>query len=176
MDSRPLPVETVSFTDRCAHRQIQSLAHLHSHTEGTKTRQAREKGRTSACKNHRCRRKTKTLLCAGPTHQQRGRVCSAFKNCVTTRTCGRPSVHVRFHCTDAIKHFPHAFARCVFELTSHLAGHVTTLYFVECGSICATTTDVVFHAKIFCALHAAVDVSFGHHGARTKNSRRRTVS
>ena len=57
------------------------------------------------------------------------------KNCVTTRTCGRPSVRVRCHCTDAIKHFPHAFARCVFDLTSHLAGHVTTLYLVECGSV-----------------------------------------
>ena len=90
--------------------------------------------------------KTKTPLCAGPTHQQRERIYSALKTCspqnrctgkicVTTRTCGRPSVHVRCHCADAIKNFPHAFARCVFELTSHLAGHVTTLYLVECGSV-----------------------------------------
>ena len=74
MDSRPLPVETVSFTDRCAHRQIQSLAHLQCTAEGMKTRQEREEGTTSACKNHRCRRENENT----PLH---------WSNAPTERTC-----------------------------------------------------------------------------------------
>ena len=84
-------------------------------------------------------------------------------------------VDVRCHCTDAIKNFPLSYARCVFELTSHLARHVTTLYLVECGSV-RNDNWCRIHAKIIRALHAAVDVRFGHHGTRTKNSRRRTMS
>ena len=122
MDSRPLPVETVSFTDRCAHRKNQSLAHLQCTHRGNEVPGKKgKKGQHLPAKTTCAGGKTKTPLCDGPTHQQRGRVCSALKNCVTTRTCGRPSVHVRCHCTDAIKNIPHAFARCVFELTSHLS-------------------------------------------------------
>ena len=48
MDCRPLPVETVSFTDRCAHRQIQSLAHLQCTHRGNKD-QARKGRRDNIC-------------------------------------------------------------------------------------------------------------------------------
>ena len=48
MDSRPLPVENVSFTDRCAHRQIQSLAHLQCTHTGNED-QARKGRRDNIC-------------------------------------------------------------------------------------------------------------------------------
>ena len=134
MDSRPLPVETVSFTDRCAHRQIQSLAHLQcTHRRKRRPGKQGKKGQHLPAKNHWCRRenentplrrsnapteRTCLLSIQKTVHRKTG---APGKTVSPPWTCGRPSVHVRCHCTGAIKNFPHAFARCVFELTSHLA-------------------------------------------------------
>ena len=52
------------------------------------------------------------------------------KNCVTTKTCGRPSIHAVQIITT------HAPARWVFGWTSHVTRYVTTLKLAECGSLC----------------------------------------
>ena len=117
-----------------------------AHTQGTKTRQEREEGTTSACKNHRCSWENEnTPLRRSNAPTERTCLLSIQNLCTAEQVhretlchhkdVWRPLVHVRCHCTDAIKNFPHAFAGCVFELTSHFAGHVTTWYLVECGSV-----------------------------------------
>ena len=79
-------------------------------------------------------------------HTNRGRVCSTTKNCApqngyktgnsgNTRTCMVPSVHVRCRFANAFKTCFLGCAQRVFELTLHLIGHFTTLYFTGCGSV-----------------------------------------
>ena len=146
MDSRPLPVETVSFTDRCAHRQIQSLAHLQCTHTGNED-QARKGRRDNICLQKPPVQLGKRKHPSAPANAPTERKCllGIQKLCTAEQVhreklchhkdVWRPLVHFRCHCTDAIKNFPRAFARCVCELTSHLAGHVPTLYLVECGSV-----------------------------------------
>ena len=110
-----------------------------AHTGGTKTRQ--ENGTRDKIYLH-CPVPTKNTTGAGgknkntplrlsiaPTERtcllSTQKLCTAKqvhreKHYGTTRTCERPSVHVRRHCSEAIRNFPRAFARVSFELTSHL--------------------------------------------------------
>ena len=94
MDSRPLLVETVSFTNRCAHRQIQSLAHLHCTAEGKKTRQEREEGTTPACQNHRCRRENEnTTLRRSNAPTERTCLLSTQNLCTAIQVHGENLCH-----------------------------------------------------------------------------------
>ena len=112
------------------------------------SRQGEEKTKCPALPKHNG--KTKPPRSAGSAHRPRTclldnrkklcKLCTSkwvqTGNCGNTRTCMVPSVHVRCRFANAFKTCFLACAQRIFELTLHLTGHFTTLYFTRCRSVC----------------------------------------
>ena len=114
MDSRPLPVETVSFTGGCGHlSNSQSTRNRFTHIKEQVGKEKRHKTCLHCpppTKSFGAEVKTKAPRCAGPTHRQRGRVCSTLKNCAPLNRCTGKTVSTRGRARDC--QFKRPLYRC----------------------------------------------------------------